>query len=79
MENQELLKKLREFVCDFTGVSPEHITYETDILHDLPFDSISLLNLATAIEYEFGIEIKDTDLKNIKTIGDFVKIINDRN
>ena len=52
-----MLEMLREFICDFSNVPPESITEETNIRTEVPMDSISLLNLAVAIENEFGIGI----------------------
>ncbi|MGN0443350.1 MAG: acyl carrier protein [Acutalibacteraceae bacterium] len=73
-----MLEMLREFICDFSNVPPESITEETNIRTEVPMDSISLLNLAVAIENEFGIELTEEDLKEIETVGDFLRLIENR-
>ena len=73
-----MLEMLREFICDFSNVPPESITEETNIRTEVPMDSISLLNLAVAIENEFGIELTEEDLKKIETVGDFLRLIENR-
>lgn len=75
---QRMLEMLREFICDFSNVPPESITEETNIRTEVPMDSISLLNLAVAIENEFGIELTEEDLKEIETVGDFLRLIENR-
>ncbi|MGN1118254.1 MAG: acyl carrier protein [Acutalibacteraceae bacterium] len=73
-----MLEMLREFICDFSNVPPESITEETNIRTEVPMDSISLLNLAVAIENEFGIELTEEDLNEIETVGDFLRLIENR-
>ena len=73
-----MLEMLREFICDFSNVPPESITEETNIRTEVPMDSIPLLNLAVAIENEFGIELTEEDLKEIETVGDFLRLIENR-
>ena len=41
---------------------------------DLGLSSLDLVNLAAEIEDEFDIEIPDRAIKNIKTVGDIIKL-----
>lgn len=70
-----MLEKLRELICDYADVKPEDITEETNIRTDLSLDSLSLVNLAVAIESEFELEISDRDVMGIETVGDVIKLI----
>ena len=70
-----MLEKLREIICDFANIKPEEITEDTSIRTGLLLDSLSLVNLAVAIEDEFGLEISDRDVMGIETVGDLMKII----
>lgn len=70
-----MLEKLKEIICDFANVKPEEITVETNIRKGLALDSLSLVNLAVAIEDEFELEISDKDVMGIETVGDLMKII----
>ena len=43
--------------------------------NDLDADSIQLMELVMSIEDEFEIEIPDSEIENVKTVGDLVKYI----
>lgn len=70
-----MLEKLRNIICDYSDISPEEITEETNIRMDLALDSLSLLNLAVDIENSFNLEISDRDVVGIETVGDVMRII----
>lgn len=70
-----MLEKLKEIICDFANIKPEEITEDTNIRKGLALDSLSLVNLAVAIEDEFELELNDKDVMGIETVGDLMKII----
>ncbi len=70
-----MLEKLREIICDYADVEPEQITEETNIRRDLALDSLSLVNLAVAIENEFELEIPDRAVAGIETVADVIELI----
>ncbi len=70
-----MLERLREIICDYANVAPEEITEETNIRRDLALDSLSLINLAVAIENEFDLEISDRDAMALETVADVIRII----
>lgn len=72
-----MLEKLKEFICDFANISPDSIDENTDLRNEAALDSISLLNLAVALEDEFGVELTQENMKDVKTVGDFLKYIED--
>ncbi len=73
-----LQEKLKEFICTFVDVDINTLTSETDIRTEFSFDSLSLINLAAAIENEFDIEITENELNGIETVGDFMKLIDEK-
>ena len=48
---------------------------ETNIAKDLGADSLDVVELLMSIDDEFGVEIPDEEIENIKTIGDLVEYI----
>lgn len=70
-----MLEKLREIICDYANIAPEEITEDTNIRRDLALDSLSLVNLAVAIEEEFQLEIPDRAVVGIETVADVIAII----
>ena len=45
---------------------------------DLDVDSLDLVELAQIVEDEYGIEVRDSDLDKVETVGDVVELISQR-
>lgn len=70
-----MLEQLKELICEYADVKKEDITEETNIRTDLALDSLSLLNLAVAIESEFGLEVSDEDAMKLETVANVMELI----
>lgn len=73
-----MLEQLKELICEFADVKAEEITEDTNIRTDLALDSLSLLNLAVAIESEFGLEVTDEDAMKLETVADVMALIDSK-
>ncbi len=45
---------------------------------DLDVDSLDLVELAQIVEDEYGIEVQDSDLEQVKTVSDVVELVSAR-
>ena len=45
---------------------------------DLDVDSLDLVELAQIVEDEYGIEVQDSDLEKVETVGDVVELVSAR-
>ncbi len=72
-----IFEKLQEMIADQLEIDVEDISYDSNILDDLGADSLDVVDLVMSIEDEFGIEVPDEALENIRTIEDMVKYIED--
>lgn len=72
-----MLEKIRETLSEQFEVEKETIDLST-AFSDLGADSIDLFELVMNIEEEYSVEIPTDDLKNIKTVGDFVNYLKSR-
>ena len=70
-----IFEKLQEMIADQLEIDVEDITYDSNILDDLGADSLDVVDLIMSIEDEFGIEVPDEALENIRTVEDMVKYI----
>ena len=70
-----MLEKLIKIIRERTGDNTIVIDENTVLLADLGLSSLDLINLAAAVEDEFDIEIPDRAIKNLKTVGDVMSII----
>ncbi|MBQ2444505.1 MAG: acyl carrier protein [Clostridia bacterium] len=70
-----VLEKVKAILADQFDAEEEKITTETTIQEDLGADSLDVVDLLMTIEDEFEVEIPDTEIENLKTVGDLVKYI----
>ena len=66
---------LGEILEEVAGVTPADATPEKSFTDDLDVDSLSMVEIATAVEDKFGVAIPDDELANIKTVGDALNYI----
>lgn len=74
---QEIQDGLAEILEEVAGVMPEDVSPEKSFTDDLDVDSLSMVEIATAVEDKWGVAIPDDELANIKTVGDAMKFIED--
>ncbi len=68
---EEVIKLISETL----EVDPADLKDDTDLAHDLGVESIDLVDLVTAFEDKYDFEIPDNELKNLQTVGDIIKYI----
>lgn len=67
--------KVKDIIVDQLDVEEDKVTLEASITEDLGADSLDIVDLVMSFEDEFGIEIPDDQVENVKTVGDIVKLI----
>ena len=55
-----------------------NITMDSELVHDLGADSLDSIDIVMSVEDEFGIEVPDEVIENIKTVADIVDYIESR-
>ena len=66
---------VRDILVAQLDLDADKVTGEAGIAEDLGADSLDVVELLMAIEDEFGVEIPDEEIENIKTVDDLVKYI----
>lgn len=74
MDRTEMFNKVADIASDVLGIDIEEITEETTF-DDLDADSLDRLQLVTAIEDEFDIEIDEERLLTIASVADALDAI----
>ena len=72
-------ERLKKIVVEQLGVEEDQVTPEANFVDDLNADSLDLVELIMSLEEEFGTEISDEDAERIRTVGDAVEYIDERN
>ena len=74
MERNEILEKTIEIASDVLGTNPDDVNEQTTF-DDLDADSLDRLQLVTAMEDEFDLEIDEEKLLAISSVADAVEAI----
>jgi acyl carrier protein len=75
--SQQLLERLISHLAEL-GVDPEKIDAETSLTKDLGADSLDAVELVMELEEEFDLDIPNADAEQIRTIGDYIRYLQNR-
>lgn len=67
-----VFEKVRHIVVEQLGVAEDTVTMESSFIEDLNADSLDIVELISAFEQEFDLEISDSEAEKIATVGDAV-------
>ena len=70
-----VLEKVTAILAEQFDVEEDKVTADTDLQEDLGADSLDVVDLLMSIEDEFGVEVPDDEIENIKTVGSLVSYI----
>ena len=73
--DSKVFEKIVKILSAQFKAEEEDITMETNIIEDLGADSLDVVDIIMAIEDEVKVEVPDTEVENIKTVGDVVNYI----
>ena len=69
------IDKIKEILADTLEVDIDDLSADTNIATDLGADSLDVVEILMSIEDEFDVEIPDSEIENIRTIGELVDYI----
>jgi acyl carrier protein len=78
MEMASIFERVKNIIVEQLGVDEDEVTLEASFVEDLGADSLDIVELVMAFEEEFDMEIPDEDAEKIRTVGDAVKYIQER-
>lgn len=70
-----ILEKVKEIIVEQAGVDVEEVTENTHLINDLEVDSLEVFEIVMAIEEEYGLEIPNEDIEQMKTVKEAVAYI----
>lgn len=65
---------IKKIICDRLSVSKSKIDNDTTFA-SLGADSLDVVDIAMTIEEKYGLDVDNTDLSEIETVGDLVELI----
>ena len=69
--------QVRDMIASQLQVDAATITPESRLVEDLRADSANVMVMILELENQFGIEVEDEVILNLKTVGDVSKYIED--
>ena len=75
MADDNILQELAAILHEVADVDPAEVTPQKSFVDDLDVDSLSMVEVAMAVEEKFGAAIPDDKLSELKTVGDAVSYI----
>ena len=73
--SQDILTGLAAIVNEVAGVPIADVQPDKSFVDDLDIDSLSMVEVVMAAEDKWGVKIPDSEVKNLKTVGDAVAFI----
>lgn len=70
-----MLDKVKEILSAYINGNIDSVTPQTDLRGDLGLTSLELVDMAVAIEEEFGVAIPELTIVTGKTVGDILALI----
>ncbi|MBB1244475.1 acyl carrier protein [Streptomyces durbertensis] len=68
---------LKDILVDKLKVSPDLITAEATP-EEIDLDSLAIVELSLVLQKELGIEVSDDELTEAETVGDIVRLMDER-
>ena len=68
----DLEEKVKEIIAKELGVEREKLTNDASFMEDLGADSLDTVELVMEFEKEFNIDIPDEDAEKLRTVGDAI-------
>jgi acyl carrier protein len=73
-KREEILTAIQEHLAE-RGIDATDVSEGSDLSKDLGLDSLDTVELTLGLEERFGIDIPDTELEGVSTVGDAVTLI----
>ena len=70
-----VFEKVRAILAELLSIDEDTIEMDSLIIDNLGADSLDLVDAVVSINDEFGVEIPDDEVENLRTVGDVVKYI----
>jgi acyl carrier protein len=71
-------RELQELAAEILGVETEQVQMDVSFARDLAADSLDLVELIAAVEDKYDVELPDSELEQMKNVGDLWKFLEEK-
>ncbi len=75
MTRDEAFAKFKAAAVDVLAVQDDQVTLEASFADDLDADSLDLVEFVMALEENFDIEVPESDLEGVTTVGGAFELV----
>jgi acyl carrier protein len=75
MPEQIDFQELQALAAEILGVEPSQVQMNVSFQRDLAADSLDLVELISAIEDKYDVELPEEELENMKNVGDLWRFL----
>ncbi|MFP3898125.1 MAG: acyl carrier protein [Dehalococcoidia bacterium] len=75
MSENETLEELKKLIVELLEVDESEVVLDASFVDDFNADSLDFIELITAVEDTFNIEIPDEDAEKLQTVRDAVNYV----
>lgn len=75
MNESEIFEQLKKLIVELLEVDESEVVPEASLADDFNADSLDIIELITAVEDTFKVEIPDDDVEKMRTVQDAVDYI----
>ncbi len=70
-----VFEKVRSILAELLSIDENTITMDSLIIDNLGADSLDLVDAVVTLNDEFGVEVPDDEIENLRSVGDVVRYI----
>jgi acyl carrier protein len=78
METVALEQQIKEIIANTAGIDIGDIDEKTSFVDDLELDSLTLLEIAVNVDYEYDLKLSEEEMGQIGTLGGAVALVEKR-
>jgi len=75
MDDEATFEKFKQCAVEVLQVEPEKVTRTARFADDLDADSLDLVELVMALEEQFGINVDESELEGVETVGQAYELV----
>lgn len=70
-----IFEEIKDILAENLDLDPNNIEMTSDLATDLGADSLDAIDIVMSLEDQYGIEVPDSAIENMKTVEDIVNFI----
>ena len=78
METEALEQQIKQIIANTAGIDLADIDEKTSFVDDLDLDSLTLLEIAVNVDYEYDLKLNEDEMGEIGTLGGAVALVQKR-